>query len=46
VLLAITAKAQIAWQDGLLFQMLEVEKALPSKYFFIGDDVFNTTQQF
>jgi hypothetical protein len=36
----------IAWQDTLLFQMLEVEKQLPSMYFFIGDEVLNTTQQF
>ena len=36
----------IAWQDSLLFQMVEVEKLLPSKYFFIGDEAFNTTQQF
>jgi hypothetical protein len=37
---------RIAWQETLLFQMLEVEKQLPSKYFFIGDEAFNTTQQF
>jgi hypothetical protein len=36
----------VAWQDTLLFQMLEVDKELPEKYFFIGDEAFNTTQQF
>ncbi len=36
----------IAWQDSLLFQMVEVEKLLLSKYFFIGDEAFNTMQQF
>jgi len=36
----------IAWQDSMLFHMLEVDKLLPSKYFFIGDEAFNTTDQF
>jgi hypothetical protein len=36
----------IAWQDTLLFQMLEVDKELPEKYLFIGDEAFNTTEQF
>jgi len=36
----------IAWKDTLLFQMLEIDKELPAKYFFNGDNAFNTTQQF
>jgi hypothetical protein len=36
----------IAWQDCNLLQLLEAEKFLPRKYFFIGDEVFPTTQQF
>jgi hypothetical protein len=36
----------IAWQDSNLFQMLEIEKLLPEKYFFIGDEAFTNTQQF
>ncbi len=36
----------IAWKDTLLFQMLEIDKELPAKYFFNGDKAFNTTQQF
>ena len=36
----------IAWQDSNLFQMLELDRSLPEKYFFIGDEAFNTTQQF
>jgi len=36
----------IAWQDSHLYQMLEMDKLLPTKYFFIGDEAFNTTEQF
>jgi len=35
----------IAWQDCNLYQMLEVDKLVPAKYFFIGDEAFPTTQQ-
>ena len=36
----------IAWQDCNLYNLLEVEKVLPEKYFFIGDEAFSNTQQF
>jgi hypothetical protein len=36
----------IAWQDSNLYRMLEVDKMLPEKYYFIGDEAFSTTQQF
>ena len=36
----------IAWQDSKLFERLEIEKQLPSKYFFIGDEAFTNTFQF
>jgi hypothetical protein len=36
----------IAWQDSSLFQMLEIEKLLPEKYFFIRDEAFTNAQQF
>lgn len=36
----------IAWQDTDLYQAVEVEKRLPSKYFFIGDEAFTNTNQF
>jgi hypothetical protein len=36
----------VAWQDSSLCCFLEVEKGLPSKYFFIGDAAFTNTQQF
>ena len=36
----------VAWQDSKLCYFLEVEKGLPSKYFFIGDEAFTNTQQF
>lgn len=35
----------IAWQDTDLYQAVEVEKRLPSKYFFIGDEAFTNTNQ-
>jgi hypothetical protein len=36
----------IAWNDSKLFTALEVEKRLPSQYFFIGDEAFTNTSQF
>jgi hypothetical protein len=36
----------IAWQDCNLYNLLEVEKVLPEKYIFIGDEAFSNTQQF
>ena len=36
----------IAWQDRNLYNLLEVEKVLPEKYFFIGDEAFSNTPQF
>jgi len=36
----------IAWHDSQLCYFLEVEKGLPSKYFFIGDEAFTNTNQF
>jgi hypothetical protein len=36
----------IAWQDTKLYKLLEVDRALPSKYFFIGDEAFTNTFQF
>ncbi len=35
----------IAWQDSELFEAIEVEKLLPTKYFVIGDEAFNCTNQ-
>jgi DDE superfamily endonuclease len=35
----------IAWQDSELFEAIEVEKLLPMKYFVIGDEAFNCTNQ-
>ncbi len=35
----------IAWQDTMLYQRVEVEKQLPSKFFFIGDEAFTNTNQ-
>jgi hypothetical protein len=35
-----------AWQDCKLFERLETEKQLPSKFFFIGDEAFTNTFQF
>jgi len=34
-----------AFQDSNLFDALEIQKLLPEKYFIIGDEAFNTTQQ-
>jgi hypothetical protein len=36
----------VAWQDSKLCYFLEVQKGLPSKYFFIGDEACTNTQQF
>ena len=36
----------IAWQATRLFEMLEIDKLLPDKYFFIGDEAFTNTYQF
>ena len=36
----------IAWQNSNLHQMLDIDKLLPDKYFFIGDEAFTNTQQF
>ena len=36
----------IVWQDCNLYQMLEVEKLLSDKYFFVGDKAFTNTHQF
>jgi hypothetical protein len=33
----------IAWHHSKLFYFLEVQKGLPSKYFFIGDEAFTYT---
>jgi hypothetical protein len=35
----------IAFQVSNLFDALEIQKLLPEKYFIIGDEAFNTTQQ-
>jgi hypothetical protein len=36
----------IAWQNMELYQILEVEKKLPLKYYFIGNEAFTNTLQF
>jgi hypothetical protein len=36
----------IAWQDTNIYEMLEVERQLPEKYFLIGDEAFTNTFQF
>jgi hypothetical protein len=36
----------IAWKDSNLFEMLEIEKLLPEKYFFIRDDAFTIPSSF
>lgn len=36
----------IAWQDTKLHELLEVDKLLCDKYFFIGDEAFTNTFQF
>jgi hypothetical protein len=36
----------IAWQDTNIFQMLEIERQLPEKYFLIGVEAFSNTFQF
>jgi hypothetical protein len=35
----------IAWQDSNLYYALEVQKLLPERFFFIGDEAFTCTQQ-
>jgi hypothetical protein len=35
-----------AWEDSDLCHYLEIEKGLPEKYFFTGDDAFTNTNQF
>jgi hypothetical protein len=35
----------VAWQDTNLYQIVETEKKLPSKYFFIGNEAFTNTNQ-
>lgn len=35
----------IAWQDTKLYEALEIDKLLPPKYFFIGDEAFTNTNQ-
>lgn len=41
-----STKGIIAWQDCNLFHLLEVEKLLPQKYYFIGEKDFFTTHHF
>jgi hypothetical protein len=36
----------IAWQKMDLFEAVEMDDKLPSKYFFIGDEAFTNTNQF
>ena len=36
----------IAWQDTNIYEMLEIERQLPEKYFLIGDEAFTNTFQF
>ena len=36
----------IAWQQMDLFEAVEVDNRLPSKYYFIGDEAFTNTNQF
>jgi hypothetical protein len=36
----------IAWQHMDLFEAVEIDKKLPLKYFFIGDEAFTNTNQF
>jgi hypothetical protein len=36
----------IAWQQMDLFEAVEMDDKLPSKYFFIGDEAFTNTNQF
>jgi hypothetical protein len=36
----------IAWQHMELFEAVELDKALPPKYFFIGDEAFTNSNQF
>ena len=35
----------IAWQNMDLYQAVEIDKKLPLKYFFIGDEAFTNTNQ-
>ena len=36
----------IVWQNMDLYEAVEIEKKLPLKYFFIGDEAFTNTNQF
>jgi hypothetical protein len=36
----------IAWQNMDLYEAVEIDKKLPPKYFFIGDEAFTNTMQF
>jgi len=41
-----STKDIIAWQHMDLFAAVEIDKKLPLKYFFIGDEAFTNTNQF
>jgi hypothetical protein len=36
----------IAWQDSNLYDALEIQRLLPERFFFIGDEAFTCTHQF
>ena len=36
----------IAWQNMDLYEAVEIDRKLPPKYFFIGDEAFTNTNQF